>query len=216
MTEQTTAKGSRHTERAGARPGVEAPPRRKRCAERTQREILNAAAWRFARAGYASVTLKEIAADAGVTAALVVRYFGSKHDLFRAVVSDSSPARVDEVLVGTLDTLGHRLAGYTVGGWLNPEEVLAPIAALRSLDVEDAKSLLSSTLESRFTNPLAAVLPGPSPQVRAKVIVSLMLAQLMFALGALFEPEGGLAGADNIDEITRLYGLAIQACITVE
>lgn len=196
--------------------GGEGRPHRKKSAERTRQEILGAAARRFAHAGYDSVTLKEIAADAGVTAALVVRYFGSKHDLFRAIVRGTPANRADDVLAGPLDTLGHRLAESTVARWLTPERVFPPIAALRSLDLEDAKSLLSTEIESRFTGPLAAVLPGPDAKVRAKVIGSQILALGLFALGTLFEPEGGSAGAEEIDEITRLFGAAIQACITSE
>jgi len=217
MTEQTGAKHSRRqTDGADPVSGGEERPRRKKCAERTRKEILNAAARRFAYTGYASVTLKDIAADAGVTAALVVRYFGSKHDLFRAIIRGSSTNRVDNDLSGPLDTLGYRLAESAVARWLTPELVFPPIAALRSLDLEDAKSLLSTEIERRFTDPLAAVLPGPNPQVRAKVIVSQILGFGLFALGTLFEPEGGLAGAEDIEEITRVFGAALQACITPE
>lgn len=218
MTEQASQQTKarpfpRQIDGGDARSSTEIRPLRKKCAERTRREILRAAAWRFARAGYTSVTLKDIAADAGVTAALIVRYFGSKHELFQAIVRDSSPVRVDEVLIGPLDTLGRRLAESVVANWLTPELILSPIAALRSLDLEDAKVLLSTELECRFTSPLAAVLPGPNPHVRAKVIVAQMLAMLAFVLGALFEPDGGLAGDENLEEITRLHGLAFQACI---
>lgn len=214
-TEQTRAEHSRRrTDIADPKSGVEVGPRRKRSAERTRQEILRAAARRFALAGYASATLKEIAADAGVTAALVVRYFGSKHDLFRAIMHESSTDRVDELLTGPLDTLGRRLADSMVASWLTPELIFPPIAALRSLDLEDAKSLFYTEVDSRFTDPLAAVLPGPHPHVRARVIVSQILAFGLFALEAIFEPEVGPASVENIDEIARLFGAAIQVCIT--
>lgn len=46
--------------------------------------ILDAAVGRFAAHGYAGVSLKVIAADAGVSPALVVHHFGSKEGLARA------------------------------------------------------------------------------------------------------------------------------------
>src|ERR1700760_383492 len=66
--------------RAGAR------PKRKRDAAATREAILEAATRRFATQGYERAGVREIAADAGVTAALVNRYFGSKERLFTDVI----------------------------------------------------------------------------------------------------------------------------------
>lgn len=143
-----------------------------------------------------------------------MRYFGSKLDLFRSVLRESSSARVDELLAGPQETLGLRLAENQVATWLTPELIYPPVAALRSLDVQDAKSLLYTEIDRRFTDPLTAVLPGPNPEVRAKVMVSQMLSLGLFALGALFDPDGQPPSTDDIDEITRLFGAALQACIS--
>lgn len=55
---------------------------RPRNAAKTRADILAAARRRFATDGYEPTTLRAIAADVGVDAALVSRYFGSKEDLF--------------------------------------------------------------------------------------------------------------------------------------
>ena len=55
---------------------------RPRNAAQTRADILSAARRRFATDGYEPTTLRAIAADVGVDAALVTRYFGSKQDLF--------------------------------------------------------------------------------------------------------------------------------------
>lgn len=52
----------------------------------TRRAVLDAARRRFAEVGYARSTIRSIAAEAGVDPALVMHFFGSKEDLFRAVV----------------------------------------------------------------------------------------------------------------------------------
>jgi AcrR family transcriptional regulator len=57
---------------------------RARNAEGTRAEILAAARERFGAEGYERTTLRAIAGDVGVDAALVIRYFGSKQDLFAA------------------------------------------------------------------------------------------------------------------------------------
>lgn len=60
--------------------GMSSP--RPRNAAQTRADILEAARRRFAAEGYEATTLRAIAADVGVDAALVSRYFGSKQDLF--------------------------------------------------------------------------------------------------------------------------------------
>src|SRR4051794_3847964 len=55
-----------------------------RRASDTKAAILAAARTRFAAEGYGSVSIRAVARDVGVDAALVVRYFGSKPGLFAA------------------------------------------------------------------------------------------------------------------------------------
>src|SRR5882757_1701882 len=57
---------------------------RPRNAAQTRADILSAARSRFATEGFERTTLRAVAADVGVDAALVIRYFGSKQDLFAA------------------------------------------------------------------------------------------------------------------------------------
>lgn len=57
---------------------------RPRNATGTRADILAAARARFGTDGFDRTTLRAIAADVGVDAALVIRYFGSKQDLFAA------------------------------------------------------------------------------------------------------------------------------------
>jgi AcrR family transcriptional regulator len=56
--------------------------KRPRNATQTRADILASARRRFATDGYDRTTLRAIAADVGVDAAMVTRYFGSKQDLF--------------------------------------------------------------------------------------------------------------------------------------
>jgi AcrR family transcriptional regulator len=57
---------------------------RVRNAKETRADILAAARLRFGSDGYERTTLRAVAADVGVDPALVIRYFGSKQDLFAA------------------------------------------------------------------------------------------------------------------------------------
>jgi AcrR family transcriptional regulator len=76
---------------------------RPRNAAQTRADILSAARRRFATDGYEPTTLRAVAADVGVDAALVTRYFGSKQDLFatatefRIDLPDLADAEPDDI-----------------------------------------------------------------------------------------------------------------------
>jgi AcrR family transcriptional regulator len=75
---------------------------------RTRQLIEDAACELFARQGFERTTVRDIAAQAGIDASLVIRYFGSKDALFAHVarpdlhlpdLSQVDPARIGETLV---------------------------------------------------------------------------------------------------------------------
>jgi AcrR family transcriptional regulator len=53
-----------------------------------RRALLEAAARAFARGGYAATNLDDVAAEAGVSRVLIYRHFGSKAELYQAVLAD--------------------------------------------------------------------------------------------------------------------------------
>jgi AcrR family transcriptional regulator len=82
-------------------------PSHQRNAEATRVDLLRAARRRFTVLGYDRTMTRDIAADAGVNAALINRYFGSKDGLFTAVISESvdvlddpSPDIIDSLVAG--------------------------------------------------------------------------------------------------------------------
>ncbi|MGH2894835.1 MAG: TetR/AcrR family transcriptional regulator, partial [Solirubrobacteraceae bacterium] len=76
--------------------------------EGTRRKILDAARNAFAGRGYEQTTIRAVAAEAGIDASMVMRYFGSKAGLFAAAatidldppdLASAAPRRRGEVLV---------------------------------------------------------------------------------------------------------------------
>ena len=63
-------------------------PKWQRRPEDRPREILDAAVAAFSATGYDRATIADVARQAGVSAGLVAHYFGSKADLFVAVIED--------------------------------------------------------------------------------------------------------------------------------
>jgi AcrR family transcriptional regulator len=66
---------------AGGRPKLLKRPERRRA-------LMDAAARAFARGGYAATSLEDVAAEAGVTRALIYQHFDSKTQLYRALLDD--------------------------------------------------------------------------------------------------------------------------------
>jgi AcrR family transcriptional regulator len=90
---------SRSAKQPALRAQAPAPVRRLRRAERRE-QILAAATQAFARAGFAATSLDDIAAQAGVSRAILYRHFDAKTDLYRAVVDRAIRRLADAVGTG--------------------------------------------------------------------------------------------------------------------
>src|SRR3954451_2939215 len=81
----------------------------------TKAAILAAARTRFAAEGYRSASIRAVARDVGVDAALVVRYFGSKPELFAAATDIA--LRVPDLADAPVDEHGERLVEHFLSRW---------------------------------------------------------------------------------------------------
>jgi len=99
----------------------------------TRGQIIAAARQAFAAKGFAGVSMRAIAADAGVDAALIHHYFDSKQQLFLATVALPTDLlqRLELVGAGDRKDLGERLVRTVLGVW---DSELQPslIAAIRT------------------------------------------------------------------------------------
>ena len=104
------------------------PRGRRPGASGTRETILAAARARFAAHGYDRTRIRDVAQDAGVDAALVHYFFGSKDGLFVAAME--LPLRPAEVIGPLLDAgvagLGERLVRRLLGVWDDPREPRRP------------------------------------------------------------------------------------------
>jgi AcrR family transcriptional regulator len=88
---------------------------RTRSSLETKAAILAAARTRFAAEGYSSASVRAIARDVGVDAALVVRYFGSKPGLFAAATDVD--LRIPDLTGVPADEHGARLVEHFLSRW---------------------------------------------------------------------------------------------------
>ncbi len=95
------------------------PPGRRERAAATRAAILSAAREAFSARSYDDVGLRDVAGRAGVTAAMVNRYFGTKEALFREAVGTEDPTPPE--LAGTARAeFGRSLAALLLNGGHGP------------------------------------------------------------------------------------------------
>jgi AcrR family transcriptional regulator len=75
-------------------------------AERTRRDVLDAAREIFTARGFADASMEEIAERAGVTRGPLYHYFDDKQDLFRAVYAEVERYLAEKVLLGIRSRVG--------------------------------------------------------------------------------------------------------------
>ena len=110
------------------------PPVRKprRGSGPTRDLILKAARTRFAKDGYSRSTIRGIAADAGVDASLVMQYFGSKEELFAAVMNlgPNTMSLLSQAFDGPTGGLGERVTRAFFDAWDGDPHISEPLLAL--------------------------------------------------------------------------------------
>ena len=146
--------------------------RRKKDSSATRNAILEAARVAFTNSGYEAIGLREIAGGAGVSAALVNRYFGGKEALFEAAVP--SQFSIVELLEGPREELGDRIVGHLAEKTKDAGSFDPTVAMLRSASSAEAREMLQRGLDEKIVGPLAAWLGGVDAGARAGMIVALL------------------------------------------
>ncbi|MEV8101450.1 TetR family transcriptional regulator [Streptomyces sp. NPDC088135] len=168
--------------------------------------ILRAARRAFTQRPYAEVTIRGIAADAGVSPSLVVKHFGRKEELFNTV-ADFGPAAA-ELLDAPLATLGRHLV-VTLVSRRRERQSDPLLRVVFSLGNRDERSLLRDRFHEQVTDALTARLHGRERALRAELIAGHLL-----GLGATLSLHRDGAGADATPEhIADLYAPALQSLI---
>ena len=190
--------------RRGRRPGP----------NETRNAVLAAARARFARDGYASATIRKIAADAGVDASLVMQLFQSKEALFAAVMSITprALARFADAFKGPQHGIGERVTRAFFEIWEgDPSDSEPLLAMLRgAMTTEQATTQLREFIEARLLTDVRLELPDNSTaQVRVG-LVSSMLVGVMVGRRLLQVPT--LHEADT-EALVELVAPAVQALL---
>jgi AcrR family transcriptional regulator len=174
-----------------------------RNAEETKARIVASAQRVFAAKAYSQAGLREIARHAGVAGSLVIKYFGTKRDLFEEALR--------QALIDPRVFQEHRSRfGATVVGTIDDptEDVFAPAMIALSIGDDEAKGAIERVTEQQILGPMAAWLGPPDAGARANYILMLTMGYVVFARHLATGKPGGAC-----DATAELVARGLQAAV---
>lgn len=177
------------------------PRGRRPGASGTRETILAAARARFAARGYDRTRMRDVAEDAGVDAALVHYFFGSKDGLFVAAME--LPFRPAEVIGPLLDDgiagLGERIVRRLLGVWDEPDNRAALLAIVHGASAHPgAAAALREFITREIVGRIAAAVEADRPALRANLVASQVMGLIAARYIAQVEPLASLAVEDVV------------------
>lgn len=165
----------------------QAKPKRRGNAHTTRARILEIATALFFERGYEAVGLREIAANAGVTAAMINRYFGTKEALFLELMGDTFTFSLAKV--GPRHEFGRTMANQLL---LQPygicenrgemeQQFRRSNIVIRSAGMDGAPPQIQEYLNTRLWQPLISWLGGKHAPERAEMIVGTILGVMLLS-----------------------------------
>ncbi|QBR92543.1 TetR family transcriptional regulator [Nocardioides euryhalodurans] len=178
----------------------------------TRAAILASARTRFAERGFAGTTIRAVAGDAGVDAALVHHYFGTKDDLFMAAMQ--LPVDPREVIAPVVaqgpDGAAERFLVAFLGVWEDPELQPTLVAFARGLMDPDASRLLSEGFLPVVLQPVGVALGLERPERRMTLVASQVIGLILLRYVLRVEPLASLSR----DELVATYAPTLQRYLT--
>lgn len=190
------------TQRRGRRPG----------SPDTRAAILSAARERFAGAGFAGTTIRAIASDAGVDAALVHHYFGSKDDLFMAALALPVDPRelLAAAVTGPAETAAEQLLRTFLGVWDDPDLQPGLLATVRRVLEPGGDKLIREGFLPVVIIPMGERLGIDRPELRMPLVASQVIGLILARYVLRVEPVASL----DADALVGIYGPTIQRYLT--
>jgi AcrR family transcriptional regulator len=187
--------------------GAPGSPQTARRSDATRAAILTAARERFAADGYEKATIRAIARDAKIDPSMVMRYYGSKADLFAAAVS------IDPGLPGLplepREEIGRTLVRHFLTLWEDNGE----LTALMRVGATDpaAAERMQTVLRDQLIPLAGRVGPGPDQAAtRAALVASTVLGLALTRYVLRFPASVAL----SLDEIVDWLGPTVQRYLT--
>ncbi|GAB3248105.1 TetR/AcrR family transcriptional regulator [Nocardioides dilutus] len=174
----------------------------------TRAAILAAARAAFASRGFAGTSVRSIASDAGVDAALVHHYFKTKDDLFLAALE--LPVDPREVLIpaiaGGLDGAAERMLRVFLSVWDDPELRLPLLGLVRGVVDSDGQRLMREGFLPVVLQPIGVALGIDRPELRMPLVASQVLGLIVVRYVLAVEPVASMPA----DDVVSIYAPTLQ------
>jgi AcrR family transcriptional regulator len=176
--------------------------------EGTRRTILDASRCLFATRGFEQTTIRAVAAEAGIDASMVMRYFGSKAGLFAAAATlDLNPPDLAAV---PARRRGEALVRHFMASWArDPSEDMLVFLLRTAVTNDSVAEQLQSTFNRMIVAPLTA-LGYSEPDRRAALIGSQLMGLALCRYVLRLEPLASLSD----DEVVASIAPNIQRYLT--
>lgn len=176
--------------------------------------LLDAARDHFSRTSFAQVTLRDIAADAGVDPALISYYFSGKTGLFREAMSlPRDPGATVLAAIGdSLDGAAERVLKVMFEQWnlATSSETASKLLAESLLESSDTLDTFRSWLDEEIISPVARKLDGTNRRARATAGVGTIFQLISLRYLIKLEPIASMPEAEAI----ALYAPILQRLLT--
>jgi AcrR family transcriptional regulator len=179
----------------------------------TRGEILTAARESFASKGFDRTSIRGVAREAGVDAALVHHYFGGKDELFIESMALPIDPRVvaSTVLDGPREGLGRRIIETFLGVWESPDGQQRMKAVLRSaVGTEEVAQLMRDGISRMIMLPVSHALGTPDARLRVSLVASQLIGMALMRYLVELEPLASVSPSELADRI----GPILQSYLT--
>ena len=179
----------------------------------TRGEIVRAARESFADKGFAATSIRAVARQAGVDAALVHHYFDSKDELFiEAMALPLDPRQVAAaILNGSREDLGRRIVTVFLGVWESDDGQQRMKAMLRSVVTSDEVArIMREGMTKMILEPVSQFIEVPDAKLRVALIASHLIGMALTRYVVELEP---VASAD-LDTLVERIAPAIQQYVS--
>jgi AcrR family transcriptional regulator len=167
---------------------------------------LRAAKQRFAADGYERATIRAIAADADIDPSMVIRYYGSKEELF--VQAAQFDLRLPDLLAVPRGRLGETLIQVFMERWQESDAL--PIMLRAAMTNPVAARQLQAIYRDQLAAAIAAVTPAAEAQERAGMVASQVLGLAMCRYVLKFPPLTEMPS----DQVAARFGPTLQRYLT--
>jgi AcrR family transcriptional regulator len=169
--------------------------------------IADAARTQFGELGYDGATFRGIAAAAGVDPALVVHFFGTKEELFRAVMAlpPAAGEAMEAAAHGPREDVGRRFAETIVGLLENPVTRAIVLGRVRSVASHAPAAELIRETVTRDVRRLTEALTDDRPDARAVLVGTQVIGLALARYVARVEPLASMAPPDVVDLLAPTF-----------